>query len=375
MLYIYFISTLIVPIAIINKIAFVILVFLTVIQLNQKKQFVMSTMSPVFILMIFFYGYINSLTGNVDTSLAIQFALFPLSLFLIYPIQQSGIDINKLVKICGIILMVLTLVLYMLFINKVDVVYNVLETLKNYNLVAAGLRGYFGEDRLFFHLGTVPFLFLSACLFFKDFLIKREFKTFLIIILMAFTMCLSSARALVIGLILGIVALMITRTKGYTKLFALNVTFCIFIFATIFIGFNSDVFNPNEVSNKVKIGHVQSFIDNLTTQNVLLGDGLASYYYSEGSNRYTAHTEITVLDVVRYFGIPLAFLLYFFWIFPVFKLNSYKGQGKEVLMMFLIYIAMSMSNPIFVNSMGALVILWYWTEIIRYNKTSQNFAR
>jgi hypothetical protein len=71
-----------------------------------------------------------------------------------------------------------------------------------------------------------------------------------------------------------------------------------------------------------------------------------------------------VLDMVRYFGFPLAFLLYFFLIFPVFKLNSYKGQGKEALMIFLIYVAMSMANPIFINSIGSLIILWYWTEII-----------
>ncbi len=371
MLYIYFISTLILPIAIINKIAFLVLIFLTVIQLNQKKQYTLLTLSPFFILMIFFYGYINSLKGNVDTGLAIQFALFPLSLFLIYPIQQNGIDINKLTKICGIILMFLTLILYMLYIKKVDEVYTVLKTFNNYNQVAVGMRGYFGEDKLFFHLGTVPFLFLSACLFFKDFMIKREPKTLLIIILMAFTICLSSARALVVGLILGIVALIITRTKGYIKLFTTNVTLCILIFAAIFIGFNSDVFSINEVSNSIKIGHAQSFIDNLTTQNVLLGDGLATYYYSEGINRYTAHTEITVLDMVRYFGFPLACLLYFFLIFPVFMLNSYKGQGKEALMIFLIYVAMSMANPIFINSIGSLIILWYWTEII--TQGNQNF--
>ena len=115
----------------------------------------------------------------------------------------------------------------------------------------------------------------------------------------------------------------------------------------------------------MKLGHFESFIDSSNFINLLFGNGLAAKYFSKGTNSVLAHTEITPVDMIRYLGVVLAFLLYFVIIFPTKRINAYFGNNILYIIIFLIYVLNSMTNPTMFNSYGLLVVLWYWYKILK----------
>jgi len=50
-------------------------------------------------------------------------------------------------------------------------------------------------------------------------------------------------------------------------------------------------------------------------------------------------------------------------VFPVRKIGSYIGGNLLDVAIFVIYLLLSFTNPIMFNSMGMLVILWYWSRL------------
>lgn len=127
---------------------------------------------------------------------------------------------------------------------------------------------------------------------------------------------------------------------------------------------NTNVFDKNDLSNAAKLGHLNSFWKNLNLYNFFLGEGLASYYYSEGSGGLKAVTEITLLDLLRYFGFVLTPIIYSYIFFPVKRFNAYLGDNLIYFVVFFMYVINSMTNPTFLNSYGFLVVLWYWSKIL-----------
>jgi hypothetical protein len=124
------------------------------------------------------------------------------------------------------------------------------------------------------------------------------------------------------------------------------------------------VFSLGDVGNATKVGHAESFLEHLSPSTMLFGEGLASYYYSSGVNQTVAHTEVTPLDMARYFGLPLTVLLYVALLFPILKRGAYSGKARTAVVIFVIYLGISLTNPVLFNSYGLIVVLWYWSVIL-----------
>ena len=89
-----------------------------------------------------------------------------------------------------------------------------------------------------------------------------------------------------------------------------------------------------------------------------MGDGLAAYYYAVGRGKIVAHTENSLFETLRYFGAIFTTIIYLKIIYPTKNFYNSKIKNKYFTI-FGVYLLMSLANPIFFNSVGALVILWY----------------
>jgi hypothetical protein len=69
--------------------------------------------------------------------------------------------------------------------------------------------------------------------------------------------------------------------------------------------------------------------------------------------------------MIRYLGVVLAFIMYFVIIFPTKRINAYFGNNILYVIVFLIYLLNSMTNPTMFNSYGLLVVIWYWYKILK----------
>ena len=374
-MYIFVLSSLLIPVAPINKIIFILIFVFYGIQFLNTRKIKFITASPIIILIIFIYGYFKSLFEDSSSDLALQFMLFTSILLLIYPIIKNKINFEKIIKVSGIVFTLATIYIY-IFILK-DIKLPVVDSLENilytYGSVAMGYRGFFGKDNLFIHLGSVPFLYLPICIFFKEFIERKEIKKLLLLSLMLLVVHLSSSRALMLGTILTMVLLFIYKSNNRTKIMKMLILGSLLYISFIYILLHSNIFDLNEQSNKVKIGDAISFFETLTLSTLFWGKGLATYFFASGRDSMAAHTENSLFDTVRYLGLILTFVTYSNILFP--KINfKFPRKNIEDLIIIFIYLIMSMTNPILFNSLGGILILWYWSKILcrdEYGKASQ----
>ena len=366
----FFIFTVLFPIGYFNKVLFFLL---GVVHLVNIKSIKLVTISPIIVLFIFSFGFIVSFINKVDIDLRLQFFFSVLILFLIYPIYKSKINIDFIVKITGIFIIVYTGLAAIIILFNINFPNSdfIKQLYFEYSLGAHGLRD-FKFDSITFHIGTVPFLYLSLNLFLISFMQKKSFLKLFVIILTIIVIFLSGSRGLIISSILGVSYIIYVKSKFFFKVIFVGALFITSIFLLIFLIKHTIFFSYNETSNNIKMGHMNSFFNNLNLFNFFVGDGLASIYYTTGLNAYKAHTEITPLDMFRYFGFLLTPVLYYVIVFPINNFKYYLGENKIYVVLFLIYLANSFTNPTFFNSYGLLIVLWYWSKILNKSKKMVN---
>jgi hypothetical protein len=361
--FLFFISTLLFPATVFNKFMFLIIIGFVFI---NYKLYRLETFAPFIVFIIFLYGFIFSFFNVVDKDLSLQFFLSVLVLFLIYPICKYKIDIDRIAKISGLIMAFYTGLSFLIVVVFMELPFSstYYTFFSNYSAGSNGLREFAEEGTLSFHIGTVPFMYLSFVLYVMAFVEKKTIGSFFAIIIIFTTIFISASRGLILSCLLGVGYIIFFKSKFSSKIVFLTISIPLVIISLSYLLTNTTVFDSDEGSNSVKIGHVESFFENIDFFNFFLGKGLGSYYYSKGSQGMKAHTEITPLDMIRYFGFILAPLLYFFVIFPTKKIKSYLGRNSLYLVLFMIYVVNSFTNPTMFNSYGLLIVLWYWYKIL-----------
>jgi hypothetical protein len=369
--YLYFISTLLFPTIFFNKLIFIIIIGFTVV---NYKLYRLNTISPFIIFLIFLYGFLFSFFNNVDSVFRVQFFFSVLVLFLIYPIVHYEIDIERIAKVSGLIMAAYTGVSFLIVVVFIDMPFSgpYYVFFESYSSGSNGLREFAEGGMLSFHIGTVPFLYLSLVLYVISFVEKKKLSSLIAILIIFITIFVSGSRASVLTSIGATGLIVFFNSKFITKIVFLTISIPLLIILFSYLITNTAVFDSQEVSNIVKIGHYESFVDHLNFFNFFLGEGLGSYYYSKGLQAMTAHTELTPLDMLRYFGFILTPLLYFYIVFPTKKIVSYLGKNSLYLLLLLIYVLNSISNPTMFNSYGLLIVLWYWYKILPNINTVSN---
>lgn len=384
---IYVVFTLIFPQFFLNKLCFLIILGMYIVFYREID---VKISAPLIIIGIFIYGFFVSFFNDSDTTLAVQFLFSVFALLMIYPIVNVNIEIEKIIKCGGIVLIIVDLLFVLYASNTYSLelpfglgnVYSIIRKiipesffvfLQKYGETAIGVRGFFGDFDVMIHLGTIPFLYLPTCLWFEEALNKKKLKYFILTFFSLVAIFLSSSRALLLMTVGMIFFLFVINKKNKSrKLVVFAVVMLIALYLISFLIQNTDIFSSTETSNSVKIGHIKSVFTEMTALQSVFGKGLASYYYSLGVSREIAHTEITILDYVRYFGIPLAIIVFYKLISPLNVKIDKCGEKKESLfkirVVFCGYLAISLTNPVLMNSMGIIVILWYWYMVFNLNK-------
>jgi hypothetical protein len=359
----FFVFSLLFPALIINKLIFLIIVGIIIYNFKTLR---LGTIAPFIVFFVFLFGFVFSFFNVVDRDLSVQFFLSVLVLFLIYPISKYKIDIDRIAKVSGLIMALYTGFSFLMIVVFIGLPFSnmYLTIFNDYSSGSNGLREFAEEGTISFHIGTVPFMYLSFILYVISFVEKKKLSSLIAIIILFVTIFISASRGLILSCIGAIGCIVFFKSKFSTKIVFLAICIPLIMISISYLLTNTNVFSSNEESNSVKIGHMESFFDNINFINFFIGDGLASYYYSKGAQSMKAHTEITPLDMLRYFGFILTPILYTVIIFPVKRINSYLGENFLYVVLFFIYVVNSFTNPTMFNSYGLLIVLWYWYKIL-----------
>lgn len=361
--FLYCLSTVLLPVFILNKLFFIPLFLISIYVLLSRP---LRTIAPVIVFSIFLYGFLLGVVSNIDFDLAKQILLGVVSLFLIYLIVCFKVDVGGVVKAVGAIF-AFVMCVFSFALMVVPQSFFSIALLDFYNvneLGYYGVRTFGGLEMFMLHHRSSPFMLLPLSLFFIDFLQCKKLHSLFCMIVIIVAIVSSASRGLMVMGAVSIIALYFYNKNWSVRLFALGALVPVISLIVGYLVTETSVFSSDETSNSIKIGHFLSFLNVVDWKMLMFGDGLGSFFYTEGYQKFVSQTEITWMDSIRYVGLPLSLILFGVLLFPARRYVQNVQVSSSRLIMFM-YLIMSLSNPVLFNSFGFLVILWYWSVVIK----------
>lgn len=352
----------------INKVVFGLLVAaMAVRMITRPADTTFATLSPLIVACVFLYGFTLSLFGDRDAALARQFLLSGAVLFLIYPVLWYGIDLDGMAKVGGVILTLFTALFFVSVITSQtsSIGSAILGFFIRNNLGFFAEREFSDSPFRSFQVGTVPFLLLPLALFADSFLAHRRARDLLAFLGIVAVVAISGARGLMLVSLAVLAFIVWMRARTLSRMTLLIIALPLSAYGLSLLASGTSVFSASEFSNSVKLGHARSFVENMDAWNVLFGDGLAAYYFSSGRGYQVAHTEITLLDLLRYFGFLVTPIFYAALVFPSMRIGRLRAGGLLASAVFFAFLVLSLTNPVLLNSSGLLIVVWYWQKMLR----------
>lgn len=245
------------------------------------------------------------------------------------------------------------------FIGLISLYSKIIEITVNSVFLAldSGFLGYrdFGPLKLtMVHFRTAPVLIIPFSFYFIKLINKFSIKNILLFLLHAIAVVFTASRGTILFSLLSLffICLKNLNNKRFRFLF-----FTFIMLGGIGLSYiltQTNALSSDEKSNSVKIGHLESFSEYMEQEPLILltGKGTASYYYTKGFGRYAWQTEVTYLDLIRYFGLFITF---------IFLLTIMMPTRKTTMNIpFIMFFIDATTNPLIFASTGMLVISLYY---------------
>jgi MFS family permease len=183
-------------------------------------------------------------------------------------------------------------------------------------------------------------------------------------LLFGVALLLTGARANILAMLAVAAFLMLMRIRksaGLASTFLVGAAIIIIGAGTVLPKFA----NKQEGSNAIKLGHFYSYIDEFDFKPtvLLMGEGANSAFYSQGFEKWTTVTELTYLELIRIFGLPMLglFGVGLSWIAYRLFANGFTALGLA----YVGYLGIAASNPLLLNSTGFLVIAAMYEQAVK----------
>ncbi len=220
-----------------------------------------------------------------------------------------------------------------------------------------------------FYYKTVGVLVFPMAYFLRNLLDQpgKAVSLFLTATFIAAMLC-SDSRATAIAAFLVMLAFLFKKIRTrFGMVTAFSILFIIVLLpTTYFVSF----FRSDESSNAAKLGHLRSYAVEFDVHPTYLlwGQGADTEFYTEGFQAKTALTELTYVEMIRWFGIPLALLMLVAIFFPAVALVRRGGAMSFLAPPYIAYLWESASNPLLICSTGLLIVGAVWGVALAENR-------
>lgn len=209
---------------------------------------------------------------------------------------------------------------------------------------------------------TVGVLIFPIAFYLKNFLDRpKKALSFFFTCMFIFALVCSDNRAATVGLFFLIEAVIFRKIRAkFGLVAALSVLIIMIALPAVYL---AGFFRPGESSNEVKLGHIRSYASEFEQHPTYLlwGQGADTQFYSQGFESKTALTELTYLDMIRWFGIPVAFLLLISAFYPVVGLMRRADSVSYLAIPYFAYLCESASDPLLICSTGLMIVSAMWS--------------
>jgi hypothetical protein len=232
-----------------------------------------------------------------------------------------------------------------------------------YGFVAPGARSYADLSYSYVYFFTSPLLVLSLAYFTYRAIKSQTRASRYIFIVLLFVNILgmldSGPRN---NLVFGIVTPLLVLIWYTGKKWRLGLLLLVFVAGLVVTSYGSEIFtamlDPGNESNAVKLAHLQDYRELFSDPAILLfGQGLGSYFFATGFGYTTSITELTYLEFIRNFGLPVAVIYFGMLLYPLVKLRDKAFAGVHYLLLaYGCYLLICLSNPLLLSSSGMLIL-------------------
>ncbi|MBR2205241.1 MAG: hypothetical protein IJ898_02635 [Prevotella sp.] len=275
--------------------------------------------------------------------------------------------ILKAVWINGLIMAVVTLILF--FLSQLGGIF--LAAIYDYclasdNYTMASNRNFLGYtvNGLYYKAGSlIIFSFI-----YNLYQYKGPFKLFFTIILYLSLMVAGSRTPMLVQTMILLVYL---YDKNIIGKFLTRVSALVLLGMLVMLTYLLAT-QENEKSNEVKYDNFESYVEDIGDKgHPIWGAGLGSEFYAKGRGVKLSYTELSYMDILRMYGLPVGLCFIFLFFAPCFWLWKYFPRSqflKRYCLGYVLFLILSGTNPLLLGSIG-LTALSLFMAIV--NKTSQ----
>ena len=351
---------------------FVVLVIYGVIYCMKRRQYLAPINRITFVIFLLiplwgmFIAYITGELKDLAYATSQMRSMLYISIFLFMVTMRLNV-LLKAVWINGIIMASVTLILF--FLSELGgiflaVIYDYCNASDNYTMAYNRNFLGFAINGLYFKAGSlIIFSFI-----YNLYQYKGRFKFLFSIILFMSLMVAGSRTPMLVQLAILLIYLYDKNIIGkfLTKLSAL--AFLVMLVMLTYLLATQ----KNEKSNEVKYDNFESYVEDIGDKgHSIWGAGLGSEFYAKGRNMRLSYTELSYMDILRIYGLPVGICFIFLFFAPCFWLWKYYPRSqflKRYCLGYVLFLILSGTNPLLLGSIG-LTALSLFMAIV--NKTSE----
>lgn len=351
---------------------FMVLVVYGVIYCLKRRQYLapINRITVLVILTVPLWGmFIAYITGQLKDSgyaMGQMRSMMYIAIFFFVVTMRLNV-LLKAVWINGLILATVTLILF--FLSQLGgiflaVIYDYCTLTENYTMAAN--RNFLGYaiNGLYFKAGSlIIFAFV-----YNLYQYKGPLKTVFSVILYLSMMVAGSRTPMLVQTLILLVYLYDRNIIGkfLTRMSAL-VLLGMLVMVTYMLATQE-----NEKSNEVKYDNFESYVEDIGDKgHPIWGAGLGSDFYAKGRGVRLPYTELSYMDILRMYGLPVGIGFIFLFFAPCFWLWKYYKRSlflKRFSFGYVLFLILSGTNPLLLGSIG-LTALSLMMAIV--NKTSE----
>lgn len=351
---------------------FVVLVIYGAIYCLKRRQYLAPVNRITFLIFLLiplwgmFIAYITGSLSDNGYAMSQMRSMLYISIFFFVVTMRLNV-ILKAIWINGIIMAVLTLILF--FLSQLGgvflaAIYDYCNASDNYTM--AYNRNFLGYaiNGLYFKAGSlIIFSFI-----YNLYQYKGPFRLFFTIVLYLSLMVAGSRTPMLVQTMILLVYL---YDKNIFGKFLTRVSALLFLGVLVMVTYLLAT-QEKESSNEVKYDNFESYVEDMGDKgHSIWGAGLGSEFYAKGRGLKLSYTELSYMDILRIYGLPVGLCFVFLFFAPCFWLWKYFPRSqflKRYCLGYVLFLILSGTNPLLLGSIG-LTALSLFMAIV--NKTSE----
>lgn len=361
---------------------FLIIFFWVVDKILNKKKIKFNKDINTIVYVFLFIPVIGLISGIVQNDIVdFDFAAGIIKSFSIFFITILVIDMDipiyQNVNWLSFCIPLIIIPIYFLFLLDQDYFSKAVNYLvEDKGEAAFAVRNFYGIEVVMMYYRTSALLVFPLGYFFSGFLTRRNFVFLILSFICFITLFLSGTRGNIVAGFL-IFTYLIFNHMIRKKKYILILASCLIMLYGAVILFSNLSFQEKDESQTIKAGHMASYFKLFSNSpgTLLFGQGPGSKFFSSGINADILQSELTYLDLVRFFGIPLSLILIFILIYPILILYKKRLNRKYLpaIVAYYGYLFIVGTNPLLISSTGIVaVIIMYSFLGVKHDKLINN---